>query len=736
MAWGYWTCYNSHAFQPRRTQPPLPFSPPGKRERSLERESGQRHHAVATSFASSSNSADSISKHHHTTTNNHVEPEKVAFERRLLLGDPDWSSRTVADRNTLPRKKQPEYDKSSNSEMFYGTTSGGGRSGKSPEISQTPPDSLSRKSDDVFCPACAQHSQANSNRESRVSFGSVASSSRGSSSARNAVAPSATMPIPIRVRSRSHEDDECSSSRGALSTSLPTPPPPPFSSQRDILTQHQRHAASLMQTINQKMAFLSSFKLPHHPIPPPPQHSAPQVSYMTTNNYQQPPQQQTQQQHHRRSSGRKHTSNSREHSSSSLHSLQGYNTRSRQCDSRHTTRSSTRRSSRSGSRTPRSSRGSRESMGSRGSRGSSQHGNRIRRSSSRNNDDDDCNDEADEDSDNNNAEQKVIISRPVLPPKPSLVTSVPPPPVPPVPLGGFYDTRAGKEEIVAQPQAPLAYRNEEVKEEDRGTVRRRAREARRKRCGSSSGDRDDPTGASGKSNNRSSKGSSLRSSQSQTPDEEEDENARNCRLGGSNGSVKRKDSFNLILDKAVAGGSSNSEMKHFKHYDHSQADFLLHQQPSEPSAMRGILNQRHSNPPARGECYDRPRSASIGNRLSDLASEDNQCCSVVTNNDTRHRRHHTLDGHCTNRNSYCGNEEEPCSTANSTMNNSSGGGTGSRRMITVTSFQSMAAAASSRSVSSKSEKSSSRSSQSPSVENIKYGCNSSKCRTRVSNTLR
>ena len=36
---------------------------------------------------------------------NHIEPEKMAFERRLLLGDPDWSMRTAADRNTLPRKK-------------------------------------------------------------------------------------------------------------------------------------------------------------------------------------------------------------------------------------------------------------------------------------------------------------------------------------------------------------------------------------------------------------------------------------------------------------------------------------------------------------------------------------------------------------------------------------------------------------------------------------------------------
>ena len=41
-----------------------------------------------------------------TPLGNHVPPDKVAFERHLLLGDPDWSNRTIADRNTLPRKKE------------------------------------------------------------------------------------------------------------------------------------------------------------------------------------------------------------------------------------------------------------------------------------------------------------------------------------------------------------------------------------------------------------------------------------------------------------------------------------------------------------------------------------------------------------------------------------------------------------------------------------------------------
>ena len=66
-----------------------------------------------------------------------------------------------------------------------------------------------------------------------------------------------------------------------LSSSLPTPPPPPFCSQRDLI----RHQASLLETINQKMAFLSAFKLPpamtpnpmvQHQAPPPPTSHPPQ----------------------------------------------------------------------------------------------------------------------------------------------------------------------------------------------------------------------------------------------------------------------------------------------------------------------------------------------------------------------------------------------------------------------------------------------------------------------------
>ena len=271
--------------------------------------------------------------------------------------------------------------------------------------------------DDNFCPACAQ----NSNRESRVSFGS---SSRDSSN----------RPTAMRGRSRSQDDDEYSSdARGnALSSSLPTPPPPPFCSQRDLM----RHQASLLETINQKMAFLSAFKLPPHPnkqqlvaaqaamvqaspkyntigpsasayyfdsstreepqqhlnqqrttssrgyhtqdshgAPPHgghgPRDSSAKKSRSTSSSSQQHHHHREQQQHSREvaNDGKTANSNSREHSSSSLHSL---GQRQRDCDNRQTRSSNpSRRTSRSGSRTPRSSRGSRESMGSRGSRVSS-----------------------------------------------------------------------------------------------------------------------------------------------------------------------------------------------------------------------------------------------------------------------------------------------------------------------------------------------------------------------------
>ena len=317
MAWGYWTAYStSYASQNRRQRT---LSPPNKRDRSLERERDRISVAAAVAtpdcvsrtsvtYVSGSGAGSGrdneggimvsavrnhpgIGKHvppHHLQAN-HVEPEKVAYERRLLLGDPDWANRTLADRNTLPRKKQPEYDKSSGSEALY--SGGVGLSGQPPgggvgssmlqdnmrhSPATTPLDSGSHKSDELFCPACAhQSSQAasssrgdiNSNRDSRVSFGSVASSSRGSRGSGSGRGGSGignqhrgvpvlggsgimtresipiTIPPPppphpstsssthhhlsMRARSRSQDDDDRCSSRGGLSSSLPTPPPPP-----------------------------------------------------------------------------------------------------------------------------------------------------------------------------------------------------------------------------------------------------------------------------------------------------------------------------------------------------------------------------------------------------------------------------------------------------------------------------------------------------------------------------
>ncbi len=121
---------------------------------------------------------------------NHVSPEKVAYERHLLLGDPDWSNRTAADRNTLPRNKREAFEQCSDrggsvtpppggaggasgaeeSVYYSGTPDGGAatvgggtgvvRPGGTP---LTPGESgASRKSsDDVFCPACAHQVKQN-----------------------------------------------------------------------------------------------------------------------------------------------------------------------------------------------------------------------------------------------------------------------------------------------------------------------------------------------------------------------------------------------------------------------------------------------------------------------------------------------------------------------------------------------------------------------------------------------
>ena len=889
MAWGYWTCYSYNSVQnavantrrnlQQNNEQLFYHNKKQPRERSTER-SESRLLINSNSAGSSDNSSGKIihnNKNSLTQENHHVEPEKVAFERRLLLGDPDWGSRTIADRNTLPRKKQPEYDK--NSDAIYGSSaanSSRGRRGSSKMGggggNSTPPDSLSHKSqDDNFCPACAQ----NSNRESRVSFGS---SSRDSSN----------RPGTSRGRSRSQDDDDYSSdARGnALSSSLPTPPPPPFCSQRDLM----RHQASLLETINQKMAFLSAFKLPPHPnkqqlvaaqaamVQASPKYNTigPSASayYFAENRdrdhlsqqrqpsrasgnsglgghqeavHQQQQQgsgnhghhQQTQssrdssakksrstsssQHHHHQQQQQQHSHHgreadktaSREHSSSSLHSL---GQRQRDCDNRQTRSSNpSRRTSRSGSRTPRSSRGSRESMGSRGSRNSSRnkhchssksidlsdlhppeeqqqhhhhdrhhhhhHHSHRRRSRSRDDEDPDedgdAGDEAECDSD-----IRPISTKPNLPPKPTLVN-------PPVSFNDNTTVKRSESEnslhlaasVLVTPASASAAKVEQHSQwvvnnssdlhEGSGTVRRRSRGQRS--ASSNNNSRPQSTGedllspasaaaaassaAAAASNSSSNiplgappppaapssstnvttvtvEANSHRSSLSQTPEDEDDleeegeEVEGDCESSPSRQRPSRRSSSRRSCLKepknsfdhpptasasAVASTSQNSP-KHFRPFDHKEAanaglKYNLFTPPPPASVLKGGMTSEAT--PSRGATfYSRPRSASIGNRLSDAEPEDqiDHAGGGGGNGDRgshhahyhhhyRHRRHHTLDGHHHH-------------------------GVGHFEELEETSFK---GAASSRSISSKSEKSSnSRSSHSPSVENIRHGENSLK----------
>jgi hypothetical protein len=119
----------------------------------------------------------------------------------------------------------------------------------------------------------------------------------------------------------------------------------------------------------------------------------------------------------------------------------------------------------------------------------------------------------------------------------------------------------------------------------------------------------------------------------------------------------------------------------------------------------------------------RPRSASIGNHLSDAdveasgGSDYHNHATFPHRRDGRStsRRHHTLDGYCrSGPPPYSGarrGEIDCCDAEDVFLAHG-------RRLASMTSFHS--GVASSRSVSSKSEKSS-RSSQSPSVENLRHG---------------
>ena len=788
MAWGYWTAYA--APYARQAQQQRTLSPPNKRDRSVERERDRVAAAAADCVSRTSFTNDTLHKPH-VAASNHVEPEKVAYERRLLLGDPDWSNRTIADRNTLPRKKQPEYDKSSGSEALY-APKGNPSQRHSPAV--TPLDSGSRKSDDVFCPACAHHSATSqSNRDSRVSFGSIASSSRGSrgSSARGGAPPPPGHSVPpLRARSRSQDDDDRCSSRGGLSSSLPTPPPPPFSSQRDILAanaaaNYRGRPSTLMETINQKMSILSTFK----PIQQPTSHHG-NHKYNTMGNSSgggsgrssvgyHPDTMPTR---HRRGGGEEdgyrggsynyrgnhHPSTgarkplektaSREHSSSSLHSLRDASSRgssSHRCDSNNASSSAKnahqrsysagRRASRSGSRTPRgsSSRTSRESLGrtSRESMGSRERHNR--RSSSEPLDPEGDGDGDGEESDGNNDVQQERCAVHVEPrgrhEKGSVI--------------GIRDKKSNsvdeitcgdatihREDVDSQSDSQRNYGpqsndgdddDDEEDEDNRGTMRRKPQrlEAPMRSALIRLSSEDISRKPAEESAVSAPSSQSLRSSQSQTPDEEPDLNVKKFGRQAVKKSSLRK--TNGTPDKDVVGSSygrqvvlpppqSYNSVHYFKHYDHRDMDTRppIPRKPFDFSALTATAPSKRRDytdgggNAGSGGGYDgiknRRRSASIGDRLSDIEPEHEYCFQQISGrrnvpNSVHHgpekRRHATAQ-----RNSPPRHHQ---------------------RLASMTSFHTMVSSPSrpgpSATSSTKSEKSSSRSSQSPSVEGARYG---------------
>jgi hypothetical protein len=177
---------------------------------------------------------------------------------------------------------------------------------------------------------------------------------------------------------------------------------------------------------------------------------------------------------------------------------------------------------------------------------------------------------------------------------------------------------------------------------------------------------------------------------------------------------------------------------HFKHYDHrehpsssGQCDFLLIDSSTEKRAVPTPSSSSRASSKRDAQCC-RPRSASIGNHLSDVDVEVVASGSDYHNNSTfphrrdarstSSRRHHTLDGYCR---SGHGGSQQPHSGARrgdvDCYDSEEVFLAHGRRLASMTSFHSATTGvASSRSVSSKSEKSS-RSSQSPSVENLRHG---------------
>ena len=223
---------------------------------------------------------------------------------------------------------------------------------------------------------------------------------------------------------------------------------------------------------------------------------------------------------------------------------------------------------------------------------------------------------------------------------------------------------------------------------------------------------------------------SHRSSLSQTPEDEDDleeEEEADCESSPSrqrhqHSHTHRRSRRSCLkepknsLDSAASAGSvefqpqNQNSPKHFRPFDHkseavASSGVLKYNlfSPPPPVLKNASLVTSEATPTRGATFYSRPRSASIGNRLSDAEPEATASAEIENHHahyhhHYRHRRHHTLDGH--HGHPHGGHFED--------------------EVEEVVSF-SKGACTSSRSISSKSEKSSSRSSHSPSVENIRHG---------------
>jgi hypothetical protein len=238
---------------------------------------------------------------------------------------------------------------------------------------------------------------------------------------------------------------------------------------------------------------------------------------------------------------------------------------------------------------------------------------------------------------------------------------------------------------------------------------------------------------------------SQRSSLSQTPeeednegDEEDDEDEDSHPKHTSHKSSRRQrlaDKPSLTAENPVSatvvkisslkdhpgGGDQENGRKvhHFRHFDHSKSaeePGSIGFSPPARNAIAHMVTSAEATIPRGASFFShRPRSASIGNRLSETEAnedqgldEDDEDCHhsrhhAHYHHHYRHRRHHTLDSHSSHQHASASSPFDiDCDPEDQ-----------------LTSF--VPTAASSRSISSKSEKSSSRSSHSPSVENIRHG---------------